>query len=461
MLVTNCCPVPLHFWCHSMSYVATGVQGVKVSWQLKSMHTEGLHDVTCDFAWCFRAMYDPTKERALKGRAPKCVGQCSGAMATVGPLSPKALASLPATFRILVVYGQTGSGKTRIIQQLVGLPSQLLSLFCPLYTLKKIEKVSTSIYKYHPVSTDIWYEVIFRRFKTSCSWRIEKSSHRTSHREFLCQVGHYDLQCCDEISCGEDEAVCNHATMDKLQAVGLNSVPCWLKPLHCLSTGQQQRLQSAIRASNASGGIVYDDFCCYVDQQRLGKQIIWIYLVWLGIICLNSLVWLCMAFLNDKQRPMIPFRAFPRSAFSCAASIYRLVRDTDRSYDKIGNNVLAVFYFHWLLLPSLKEQAPVWSWGLCYVIVGTSRRDLIPYLGADVVIEAGCCEIHSNPVPFADRKMKVEIAHNDLKFHFGKGCSGWEGPADSAPLRKVEDFRRPSKTASWTVLYWMCLSLIS
>lgn len=183
-------------------------------------------------------------------------------------------------------------------------------------------------------------------------------------------VRHYDLHPnTDKIAFEDNEAVCSHQDLglDQLQAVGLNSVPCWLKPLRCLSTGQQQRVESAIRASTDGRGILYDDFCCYVDQQ---------------------------------------------SSFSCAASIYRLVRE---------NN-------------------------LSSVIVGTSRSDLIPYLGADIVIEAASQTICVNPLPFVDRKMLVKICHNDLTFHFGKGCSGWEGPVDDAPLRNVEDFGRPSKT---------------
>lgn len=189
-------------------------------------------------------------------------------------------------------------------------------------------------------------------------------------------VRHYDLHPNNQAITFEDnEAVCSHPDLglDQLQAVGLNSVPCWLKPLRCLSTGQQQRVESAIRASTEGRGILYDDFCCYVDQQ---------------------------------------------SSFSCAASIYRLVRDNS----------------------------------LSSVIVGTSRADLIPYLGADIVIEAASQKICPNPLSFLDRKMLVKICHNDLQFQFGKGCSGWEGPVDDAPLRKVEDFGRTSKTVPFATI---------
>ena len=91
----------------------------------------------------------------------------------------------------------------------------------------------------------------------------------------LTQVDHYKLQPdIGEIFFEDGMAVCSHPALgenflEKLQAVGLNSVPNWLKPLHCLSTGQQQRVLSAIRASAESLGILYDDFCSYVDQQTL------------------------------------------------------------------------------------------------------------------------------------------------------------------------------------------------
>ena len=70
-------------------------------------------------------------------------------------------------------------------------------------------------------------------------------------------------------------AVCSHPALgegylEKLQAVGLNSVPSWLKAEKCLSLGQQQRIRSAIQASSDSRGIVMDDFCCFVDRQNLG-----------------------------------------------------------------------------------------------------------------------------------------------------------------------------------------------
>ncbi|CAK9071347.1 unnamed protein product [Durusdinium trenchii] len=228
-----------------------------------------------------------------------------------GPLSPESLKSLPEIFRILVVCGATGSGKTRIVQQLV---------------------------EY---------------------FQLEVSS--------------------EQIVFEDDMAVCSHPALgddylEKLQAVGLNSVPSWMKAEKALSTGQQQRIRSAIRASSESKGILYDDFCCFVDQQ---------------------------------------------SSYSCAASIYRLVRDNE---------------------------------GLNYIIVATTRPDVIPYLGADIVIEAATGKIHNNPLEFAERKMVVKIEHEELKFNFGKGCSGWQGPLDSAPMRKAEDYGRPSTTVQFATV---------
>ena len=62
-------------------------------------------------------------------------------------------------------------------------------------------------------------------------------------------------------------------------------MPSWLKPARCLSMGQRQRIESAIRASrNGEDGIVFDDFCAYVDDQNLG-------LIWdwqLHLFCLGG-----------------------------------------------------------------------------------------------------------------------------------------------------------------------------
>ncbi|CAJ1359059.1 unnamed protein product [Effrenium voratum] len=226
------------------------------------------------------------------------------------PLSLESLRSLPEIFRILVVCGATGSGKSRIIEKL---------------------------------------------------------------------VQHYSLTPSNEkIIFDDDMAVCSHPALgegylEKLQAVGLNSVPSWLKAEKCLSLGQQQRIRSAIQACSDSRGIVMDDFCCFVDRQ---------------------------------------------CSYSCAASIYRLVRDN----------------------------------GLKFVIIGTSRADLIPYLGADIVIEAGNGQIFKNPLDFAERKMAVKIQHGELKFSFGQGCSGWKGPLDDGPLRKGEDYARTFTTVRFATV---------
>eukprot|EP00434_Breviolum_minutum_P016622 symbB.v1.2.014654.t1/scaffold1077.1/size139779/1 len=223
--------------------------------------------------------------------------------AMAGPLSEVQLASLPRCFRILVVCGPTGSGKSRIIGQL-------------LQHFKLQEKQDDIIFK-------------------------------------------------------DNEAVCGHADLgddflEKLQAVGLNSVPSWLKPARCLSMGQRQRIESAIRASrNGEDGIVFDDFCAYVDDQ---------------------------------------------SSFSCAASIWRLVKN---------NN------------------------GMNYVIVGTSRSQLIPYLGADIVIEAATGQILLNPLPFHERKLTVKMLPDEkLRFQFGKDQTQWHGVADEQPMQQTENYKR-------------------
>lgn len=78
------------------------------------------------------------------------------------------------------------------------------------------------------------------------------------------------------------------------------------------------------------------------------------------------------------------------------------------------------------------------------------------------MIEAATGKIHNNPLEFAERKMVVKIEHEELKFNFGKGCSGWQGPLDSAPMRKAEDYGRPSTTALWpSLLGFMGNALVS
>ena len=55
-----------------------------------------------------------------------------------------------------------------------------------------------------------------------------------------------------------------------LSLVGLNSVPSWGHPHHALSTGQGYRAELARRLQQAqqqSGGLVVDDFGCFLDRQ--------------------------------------------------------------------------------------------------------------------------------------------------------------------------------------------------
>ncbi len=56
-------------------------------------------------------------------------------------------------------------------------------------------------------------------------------------------------------------------TRSILTGVGLNSVPCWLKPINCLSNGQQSRAEIAYLIANSDKKtIVYDEFTSVVDR---------------------------------------------------------------------------------------------------------------------------------------------------------------------------------------------------
>lgn len=65
-----------------------------------------------------------------------------------------------------------------------------------------------------------------------------------------------------------DKAICSHfASVDdaieRLSAVGFNSIPSWLRPYHVLSTGEKFRADLAI---NLKSGAVFDEFTSTVDR---------------------------------------------------------------------------------------------------------------------------------------------------------------------------------------------------
>ena len=63
-------------------------------------------------------------------------------------------------------------------------------------------------------------------------------------------------------------AICSHfpdfkTAVDMLSAVGLNTIPVWLKPFHVLSTGERARVEIAVTLSPHS---VFDEFTSTVDR---------------------------------------------------------------------------------------------------------------------------------------------------------------------------------------------------
>lgn len=72
----------------------------------------------------------------------------------------------------------------------------------------------------------------------------------------------------EEITWDAKKAICSHfASADdarsRLHAVGLNSVPSWMKPFHCLSNGEQFRAKLARQLKNNA---VVDEFTSVVDR---------------------------------------------------------------------------------------------------------------------------------------------------------------------------------------------------
>ena len=56
------------------------------------------------------------------------------------------------------------------------------------------------------------------------------------------------------------------------------------------------------------------------------------------------------------------------------------------------------------------------------MVVATTRGELIPYLGADLVIEAElgrATKVLKNELPFEARKMQVTLLSEGLQFKFG------------------------------------------
>lgn len=101
-----------------------------------------------------------------------------------------------------------------------------------------------------------------------------------------------------------------------------------------------------------------------------------------------------------------------------------------------------------LSLPSPWFLRP--CWGMNYVIVGTSRSQLIPYLGADIVIEAATGQILLNPLPFHERKLTVKMLPDEkLRFQFGKDQTQWHGVADEQPMQQTENYKRQATKATW------------
>jgi ABC-type ATPase with predicted acetyltransferase domain len=73
---------------------------------------------------------------------------------------------------------------------------------------------------------------------------------------------------CEEFKWTNDQAIVSHFdspenAVSKLSAMGLNSVPQWVKPYYALSTGEKFRADLAI---NLKDNAVFDEFTSVVDR---------------------------------------------------------------------------------------------------------------------------------------------------------------------------------------------------
>ena len=74
--------------------------------------------------------------------------------------------------------------------------------------------------------------------------------------------------CTESFKWHADKAICSHfasvdAAIERLSAVGFNSIPSWLRPYHVLSTGEKFRADLAI---NLKSGATFDEFTSTVDR---------------------------------------------------------------------------------------------------------------------------------------------------------------------------------------------------
>ena len=78
----------------------------------------------------------------------------------------------------------------------------------------------------------------------------------------------YENKCID-FNWEKDKAIVSHfpsyeEAIDKLGAVGLNSIPSWCKPFHVLSNGEQFRVNMAMKLKD---NVTIDEFTSVVDRQ--------------------------------------------------------------------------------------------------------------------------------------------------------------------------------------------------
>lgn len=163
-----------------------------------------------------------------------------------------------------------------------------------------------------------------------------------------------------------DKAICSHFdSIDKLHAVGLNSIPTLCKPYHVCSNGEQHR---ADMARQLKDGAVIDEFTSVVDRSvaKSLSHAIHRYIRQMGLqkvtfaTCHYDVVdWLCPDWIFDtstgeltrgllRQRPAITLEIMPAtrklwSAFAPHHYLSDKINNTAKCWAAIWNDVIVGF----------------------------------------------------------------------------------------------------------------------
>ena len=135
------------------------------------------------------------------------------------------VARLPAQWRLGIIVGPTGAGKTRAVEQLRC--AGLLSAEAPPSSWAADKAIISEIAE----SAEV---------RAAATNRTEAYFGGTPKNDKKAEIG-----------------------MERLGAVGVNSLPVWLRPFGALSNGQRSRVSVA---RTLASGVAYDNFAATVDD---------------------------------------------------------------------------------------------------------------------------------------------------------------------------------------------------